>query len=59
MKASSDYISVGLLDLGKALAVLEGGNDLGLQVFDLLQLRKRDEWKIVVKKFVALRENGG
>lgn len=42
MKTFADYITVGLLDLGEVRAVLESGNELGFQLFDLLQLRKRD-----------------
>lgn len=48
MEAFSDYISVGLLDLGEASAVFECGDEMGLQVVYLLQMREGDEWEILM-----------
>ena len=48
MEAFSDYVSVGLLDLGGASAMFECGDELAFQVFDFLKVGEGDEWEVVV-----------
>lgn len=54
MEAFSDYVGVCLLDLGEASAVFECGNELGLQLLDLLQTRERDEGEFLIGELGGL-----
>lgn len=56
MKAFPENVGVGLLDLGEASAIFECGNELGLQLFDYLQLREGDEWELLIGEFNGLRD---